>query len=276
MTYQRLQKVIDFVLDNLFDIVTIGVAGYLIIRHEIRPFTPDDISELAVWILALLGLIAVSGLWDRHRRLRRIEKLLEESHALILRRISEKAYADDFFVSGKRLTDEFFSSATTIFLAGITLTRTTREFMHILGQRLVAGAHIRIIIIDQTKDSVMEVMAHRSMGNTTPEYWRTRMQTVEAVIEAIANTPGAKGKLEVGYLPYIPSFSLILIDPDASHAVCHVELYHHKSAEPNPAFEIRASDDPLWYQFFRRQYDILWNSCRIEVMPRSKETKKSR
>lgn len=133
MTYERLQKVIDFVLDNLFDIVTIGIAGYLVIRHAIRPFTSEEMGELAVWILAVLGLIAVSELWDRHRRLRRIEKLMEESNALLLRRISGKVYANDFFMSA-RLTDEVFSSANKIFLAGITLTRTTREFMHSLGQ----------------------------------------------------------------------------------------------------------------------------------------------
>lgn len=274
MTYEKLQKVIDFVLDNLFDIVTIGIAGYLVIRHAIHPFTSDDIGKLAVWILAVLGLIAISGLWDRHRRLRRIEKLMEESNALILRRISGKVYANDFFMSG-RLTDKVFSSANKVFLAGITLTRTTREFMHVLGQRLIAGAYVRIIIIDQAVDSVMETMASRSMGETTADYWRTRMQTVEAVIEAIAATPGATGKLEIGYLPYIPSFGLIFIDPDESHAFCRVELYHHRSAEPNPTFEIRASDDRSWYDFFRRQYDILWGSCRTEVLPRAKETRSS-
>jgi hypothetical protein len=272
MTYERVQKVIDFVLDNLFDIVTIGIAAYLIIRHGIQPFTSADISELAVWILAVLGLIAVSGLWDRHRRLRRIEKLMEESNALILRRISGKVYANDFFLSSK-LTDEVFSSASKIFLAGITLTRTTREFMHILGQRLVAGANIRVIVIDRAVNSVMETMASRSMGDTTAEYWRTRMQTVESVIEAIAATPSATGKLEIGHLPYIPSFGLVFIDPDEPHAFCRVEIYHHRSAEPNPTFEIRASDDRSWYDFFRRQYEILWSSCRTEVLPHGKETR---
>lgn len=271
MTYEKLQKVIDFVLDNIFDIITIGIASSLVIRHAVRPFTSADIGELAVWILSVLGLLAVSGLWDRHRRLRRIEKLTEESNALILRRISGKIYANDFFVSTK-LTDDVFSSANKILLAGITLTRMTREFMYALGQRLIAGAEIRLIIIDRAVDSVMETMVSRSMGETTADYWRTRMQTVEAVVEAIAATPGATGRLKIGHLPYIPSFGLIFIDPDESHAFCRVELYHHRSAELNPTFEIRASDDRSWYDFFRRQYDILWNSCRTEVLPRGKET----
>jgi len=272
METSRFQKSVEFFLDNLFDIVTILVAGYLVVRHQLKPFAPSDISELATWILAVLGLLAVSGLWDRNRRLRRIERLSEEVRDLVLHRLSGKVLAGDFFFSAARLSDKTFSSTATILLAGITLARTTREYMHVLGQRLVAGAHIRIIVIDPTIHSVMEVMVYRSMGDTTPEYWRARMQTVSTVIDAIANTPGSTGKVEIGYLPYIPSFGLVMIDPEQPHGTCFIELYHHRSAEPNPTFELRASDDPFWYKFFRNQYEILWKSCRIEDAPKQKKS----
>jgi len=271
MQPSRFQAFIEYLLDNLFDIVTIVVAGYLVIRHQIRPFAPSDIAELATWILAVLGLIAVSGLWDRNRRLHRIEKLSEESRDLVLRRLSGKVRAGDFFLSERQLSDKTFASATTIFLSGITLTRTTREYMYALGQRLIAGAYVRIIIVDPTVDSVLHEFALRSMGDTTAEYWRSRLQTVETVIDAIAKTPGSKGKLEIGYLPYTPSFGFVMIDPDEPHGFCFVELYHHKSAEPNPTFELQASDDSFWYGFFRRQYEILWNSCRVEQLPKTTE-----
>lgn len=151
MQPSRFQRFVEYLLDNLFDIVTIVVAGYLVIRHQIQPFAPSDIAELATWILAVLGLIAVSGLWDRNRRLHRIEKLSEESRDLVLRRLSGKVHAADFFLAERQLSDKIFASAATIFLSGITLTRTTREYMYILSQRLVAGAYIRIIIVDPTK-----------------------------------------------------------------------------------------------------------------------------
>ncbi len=265
--YENPQKMIDFILDNIFDLLTIGITAYLVVRNAIRPFSAEDIGQLLVWILGVLGLVAISGLWDRHRRLRRIERLMEEGNSLILRRLSGKVYANDFFVPTK-LSENMFSSANKIFLAGITLTRTTREFMDVLGQRLKAGAIIKLIIIDRKIDGVVETMASRSMGETTAEYWRTRMQTVESVINTIASTPGASGKLQIGYLPYIPSFGLVIVEPNKPNAVCRVELYHHRSAEPNPTFEVNAKDDPTWYSFFERQYDILWDSCRTEDLPR--------
>ena len=178
MQSSRLQSLVEYLLDNLFDIVTILVAGYLVIRHQVQPFGPNDIAELATWILAVLGLIAVSGLWDRNRRLRRIEKLSEESRDLVLRRLSGKVRAGDFFQSGRQLSDQTFASATTIFLSGVTLSGTTREYAHILGQRLVAGASIRIIIVEPV-DSVLQDIVLRSWAETTPDYYRDRLKTVE-------------------------------------------------------------------------------------------------
>jgi hypothetical protein len=267
MKRTRFQAFVEYLLDNLFDIATILVAGYLVIRHQVQPFASTDIAELATWILAVLGLIAVSGLWDRNRRLHRIEKLSEESHNLLERHTREEVRAGDFFLSERRLSNQTFAQATTIYLSGVTLSRTIREFMHVLSQRLVAGAHIRIIIADPNKDSLLQDFTLRTMGDTNIDFWRARLQTVETWISAIAQTPDSTGKLEVGYLPYMPSFGFIMLDPDEAHGHCFVELYHHKSAEPNPAFALRATDDPHWYRFFRQQYQALWNSCRVETLP---------
>lgn len=269
MQQSRFQMFVEYLLDNIFDIATIVVAGYLVIRHQVQPFTPNDIAELATWILAVLGLIAVSGLWDRNRRLHRIEKLSEESRDLVLRSLGRKLRASDFFVSQYQLTDEVLTSANSIFLSGITLTRFTREYMYALGQRLVAGAYIRIIIADPTVASLLQEFVFR--GGVTAEYWCRQCEAAEAVANAIANTPDCKGKLEIGYLPHMPSFSIVMIDPEEPHGYCFVKLYHHKWGEPNPAFELRASDDPSWFGFFRRQSEVLWNGCRVERLPKTAE-----
>lgn len=269
MQPSRFQAFVEYLLDNVFDIVTILVAGYLVTRHQIRPFTSNDVAELATWILAVLGLIAVSGLWDRNRRLHRIEKLSEESRDLVLRRLSGEVRASDFLLSEHQLSDETFSSANTIFLSGITLTRTTREYNHIFDQRLAAGARVRIIIVDPTVDSIVEEVALRSRG--TIGSWRARLQAAEQAIHDIPKFGGGKGRLEIGYLPYTPSFGIVMIDPYEPHGFCFVELYHHEKHAPSPAFHLRASDDPFWYQFFREQYEILWARCRIEQLPKAAE-----
>jgi hypothetical protein len=265
MQPSRFQTFVEYLLDNLFDIVTIVVAGYLVIRHQVQPFASTDIAELATWILAVLGLIAVSGLWDRNRRLHRIEKLSEEGRNLALRYLSRKVRASDFFLSEQRVSEKDLSSAYTVFLVGKTLTRTTREFMYVFRRRLVAGATIRFIILDPESDVTLQQAVLQSF-DAPIDYWRDTLRAVETVIDAVAKTPGNTGKVEIGYLPFLPSFGLLMIDPDQSHGVCFVELYHHRSAESNPTFELRATDDPHWYRFFREQFDLLWKSCRVKTL----------
>jgi hypothetical protein len=261
---KKIKVAFEYILDNLFDVATVLIAGYIVVRHQIKPFLAIDIAELATWILAVLGLIAVSGIWERNRRLTRIEKLSEESRDLVLRRLSGRVRSSDFFIPGKSISDSTFSSAMNIFVSGMTLTRTTREYMEPWGQRLIAGASIKIMILDSSNNDLLDELALRSAGTTDVEYWRNRLQTVEILVEIIAKTQGSKGKLELGRLPFIPSFGFTMIDPDEQHGICYIELYHHKSAKPNPTFELKPSQDPDWYKFFREQFELLWDSCHVQ------------
>ena len=77
-----LQNITDYILENIFDIVTVAASAYIVIRHQFRPYGPNDISDLATWIIAVLGLIAVSGLWQQHRRLRAIEDISQKTYSL--------------------------------------------------------------------------------------------------------------------------------------------------------------------------------------------------
>ncbi len=261
------RTVVEFVLDNLFDIATILVAAYLVVRYQVVPVTVNDLPEITTWILAVLGLISVSGLWDRNRKLRRIENIAEESRDLIRNRLSGRVQASEFFLQERKLSNKTFASASTIFLTGFALTRTAREYNSILAQRLVAGATIRIIIIDPAIESVLKDASLKSIG-ATAEHWRSRLEVTETALDAIANTPGAKGKIEIGYLPYTPSFGFVMIDPYEAFGFAYVEIYHHKSVEFNATFELKAADDPQWYDFFRRQYEVLWGDCRTKQFPR--------
>jgi len=263
MKQSRIQAFVEWLLDNLFDVITIVVAASLVIRYQISPPTSADITEIVTWILAVLGLLAVSGLWDRNRRLHRIEMLTEEGRDLALRYISRKVYASDFF-SERRLTAKDLSSANTVYFVGKVLARTSREFLHILGQRLAEGATIRFVILDPGSEPLLQQAALQT-AMAPIEFWRDTLRTTETVIAALAETPDANGRVEIGYLPYIPSFGLVLVDPDQTHGFCFVELYQHRSAEPHPTFELSATDDPYWYKFFRDQFVRMWESCRVET-----------
>ncbi len=261
MLDNRWRRLVEWLLNNWVDLITLGVASLFVIRYMLQSPTSEDIPELATWILAVLGLIALSGLWERNRRLTRIEALSKEGRDLALRYLNKKVFAGDFFLSERPLTSKELSSANEVLFLGKVLARTSREFMYILGLRLMAGATVRFIILDPESDSALEQAVLESF-DTGIDFWRSSLRTTETVIEALANTPNARGKVELGYLPFIPSFGLSLIDPHQPHGKCFVEIYQHRSSEPHPTFELRASDDTYWFEYFRNQFDILWASCR--------------
>ena len=259
---QWLQNAANYLLDNVFDVLTIAAAGYIFIRHQFKPYGPADITLLATWIVAILGLIAVSGLWQQHRRLKALENLSQETHDLVVQRLGGPARSQDFFwPDEKAITTQDLSQANDIYVVGMVLNRAVRNHMAALSDRLAAGAHLRFIILDWQNVSLMDIMPYRSIGSHPKEWWQEHIRQTEGYIEDIPASDGNVGTLKVGYLPFFPSFGMWLIDPDEPHGQIHVEIYHHRTPEMNATFSLHASKDAYWYRFFRKQFDLLWQSC---------------
>ena len=267
-----LQKILVTTLDNLFDLATIVVAAILVVRYQLTPPLQQDVPDIIVGILAVLGLMAVSGLWERNRKLKRMERAIQETKEMVQQHLSDVVPAQKFFIQQKlhQLPDTIFEHATTIDIGGIVLGRTIREYTEVLRRRLRAGAEIRIMICDPDNSEVTHQMTLRLEEGFTADYWKERLESTLLYIKSIATSSASvgenrvsQGSIKAGLLSFIPSFGMICLDRDSPHGVCYVEIYHHKSLSYGPAFVIYKEDDPVWYQFFVRQFDKLWNSARI-------------
>ena len=95
---QRLENLLWFAIDNGPVILTIGFASYIILLAQTTSLKTDTILQ---WMLAILGLLAVSELVERLRRIRRIEEVSTKTLQLMESRFGEKVSADLFFM--KRL-----------------------------------------------------------------------------------------------------------------------------------------------------------------------------
>lgn len=279
MNSSWLTKFVEYILDNLFDILTVIAAAILVTYYSIKSPTQSDIPLLATFILALLGLIAVTSLWDRNRRLSRIEQLTKNSNEIAQLFLNRKFRASDFFLSENDLNIDF-SSANTIYLSGIVLTRAIHSYMSILHQRFIMGAKIKLIILDPQKKTILEEFSlWSSKKNADAEHFSSllnmNIQTVESIILGTPNVRVDQGEIQVGYLPFIPSFGLIFIDPDETCGVGYVKIYNHKTVRNEPTFELKKIEDPYWFNYFYDQYKILWDSCRIETLPRQNNMNKN-
>ena len=91
-----LQSTLDFVIDNVSILLTIGFAGYVIYRHEAARGAVDT-DMLLTAILGVLGLLAVSEIVERYRRLNSIEKSVNRALAFLESRLTERPSALAFF-----------------------------------------------------------------------------------------------------------------------------------------------------------------------------------
>lgn len=264
---KRAQKLLDFIIDNVMDLITIGFALFIFIRHQITPYIANDLDFVTSALLGILTMIAVSGLWNRNRRSRRIEEKLDLANDLIKDQLRQDVEAIDFFndTESPAINDDNIGSAQNIYILGITLARTTRDHMHIISEKVQAGATVHLALLDPKNDALMKVMAARSMGETDGPYWETRLGTVRDVIRAMVPAGQQFENATIGFLPFIPSFGLIITDPDEPHGSCTVEIYHHRTAEKNATFELNARRDPFWYSFFIQQWREAWKCARYEA-----------
>lgn len=165
------------------------------------------------------------------------------------------------------LPQHLTANANTVFISGYALTKTVKTHINWLRKMLEKGAHVKIVILEPQKRLLKEC-AIRSTGKSKPEYWQNQIQLTVSQLKILASDipPSSQSVLEIGYLPYLPSFGLFALDLDTGDGMISVEIYQHKSDEENPTFEVYASKDEEWYRFFRNQCKQIWNSCRLEKL----------
>jgi hypothetical protein len=215
-----------------------------------------DIKAVSATTLAVLALLAASGLATRHQSEeagRRLEQLAAS--------LSGDVPADQFLKTRMPPLDEDIAAASDIRLVGVTLARTIRELLPALDRRLRRGASVRVLIIDADSPARTEAIA-RSRSTDTPEFWPHRLASTIGLLGILTSAAPEEAALQLRVLPYVPTFGMCLIDPAETYGRIHVEVYQHQTIEQNPSFSLRAGRDSHWYQLFAQQFETLWESAR--------------
>jgi hypothetical protein len=110
---------------------------------------------------------------------------------------------DRFLAVKAPALDDDLRAADDIRLVGVTLSRTVRDLVGSLDRRLLAGAVLRVVIIDPDSSAPVEAVA-RTLGVTSPEFYRPRVQSTMDILAALASLPGTAGRIEVRLLPFVP------------------------------------------------------------------------
>jgi hypothetical protein len=124
-----------------------------------------DAKLIGPLTLAVLALLSVAILGSRHRVEQVHQDVVQASIKILttvqglVERSSHASSAEDLFWRERTPLDKYFLQARTIYVSGITLNRTVRDYAAVFERRLKAGARIRFIIIDPdsaaTKQAVL-------------------------------------------------------------------------------------------------------------------------
>jgi len=263
----KIRKFLSQLLDVAVavDLITIILGVVILVRYLSIPPSAEGTPEILLAILSVLLLITLSGAWDRIKRLVQIQRIVTETYQAILdSRVYRMGGADVFFSSSNEPDESFFATSSEILIAGITLSGTMNRFRSILRERLEAGAEVRIILLDYESDEVLHQIVRRSWSDVaTREYYRGLVASTAQLIENIGNTRSARGSLQVGFLPYVPSYGIQMVDPGEKSGAAHIEIYHHNSVKPSPKFDILINKDPNTFVFFSEQFELMWKECKI-------------
>ena len=241
---------------------------YLVLGAIIGIFSADilgieTVSVLIEIVLATLAVLIYGMIDERHTNSELREKLDTLTERLA-EEFGKGGKTSKVFLKEKPDYNEIFSSASEIYLAGYSLSRTVRDNYHVFSQRLQSGTNIKVIVLDPENDPLLEMASKESLAGPKDTWRNTIIRTSDTIGNLFDLHKNSTGTISLGYLPYSPSFGLKIVDPKNAHGVCFVEIYHHKSMAPNATFKLSSEDDGYWFDFFIKQFDKLWETCRIE------------
>jgi hypothetical protein len=165
--------------------------------------------------------------------------------------------------------DDCIRQADQIDICGVVLTTTINKYLSNLRDRLMAGATIRILIIDP-RSMALQMAASRSEEVEDTNYYLKKIEATFNDLDYLyrywqknQNGGAQKGSLMVRLLAYAPSFGIsnFASQTNALANIAFVELFaHHGRYGSSPTFPLTPQQDGDWYNYFMAQFEGMWAS----------------
>jgi len=199
----------------------------------------------ATWVtpitLAVLSLLAISAVGNRHRTEEVLEKLSSTPDSVFLQEYPPTLKSD-------------IESSTDLVLVGVTLSRTIKTYYSELERKLQKGGSIKILLVNPDGAAV-EMADSRAYWQTDPE--RSRAEIRGTLTDLYYLKEIAPDRMQVHTIEYPLPYGAVLVNPESASGTVYVEHYPYKVRESIPKFVLHARDG-YWYDFFKSEVLKWW------------------
>lgn len=153
--------------------------------------------------------------------------------------------------------EQYVGPAQEIWLFGATLANIVSGHAGFLKDRVRKGSGLKVLLMDPKSP-------HISMAALILE--ETEQSLIDDLnvaktrflrIRAESSEPTA---IEIRTTSLFPLFSIVGTDVDQPQGRIRVELYPYRNRlHSRPHFELEAARDKQWYDYYRQQFEKLWN-----------------
>jgi hypothetical protein len=233
--------------ENIDLYVTLA-AALVLVPLNVFGLVPGE--SIAALILALLGLVSVSLLGNRHR--------LDE----VRNRLAAIS------VSGTTLVDEFPSDfrarmeeARDIWLIGTHHSAALTAYYQVFQNLVKEGGRLRFLLI-APDGAAARMAAMRFPGNVEPDQESLRIKSSLKTISALRQT--APDYVEVRIIDFLVDYTAFVLDPSSPRAVIYLERSTYKTSggSRKPKF-VYKKGDIAWFGHISAEVDQLWDSARV-------------
>ena len=192
--------------------------------------------------LAVLSMLAISSLGNRHR----LERILENETA-------ESLFGEEYPATLK----EDLSNASELWLIGQNLARTIVNLLPTLETKIAKGDSIKILVINPGSSAVK--FANTRLYFPLPNEQQYREKILSALLTLSPFGKARKEQFEIRTVDYPLAFGAFAINPNTPHGIIYMEQYGFKIKNDIPKMVLRPKDG-IWYDVYKDQITALWQS----------------
>ena len=252
---ERFKRILFSVLSLLSEYITLFLtiiaSTYIVISCQYKDYSSET---LLLWIISLLGLIAISIAAEKFFKLRKIENGIDE---IRLNSKGGKSSLDQLFFQRRNLSplEERLKDSSDITITGGSLARLSDEYYGLFEKKLNEGCYIEVILVKPDTEAAKQLC--QNIVYETSDYDIYNRKISESILRFAELKRKYPRGMKILLSEQVPPFSLLAKNLNKEGSVIQVELYSYAvPTRERVEFNVEIEESNT-YSFFVNQIEVL-------------------